>query len=364
MKKCRIANMAWHHVSGGVSGGEGEIKAVKNWKAPKSPSEIQSFLGLTSYYQRFIVNFSKIAKPLTSLTQNNKKYEWGVEQEEAFQTLKENLCNALLLTLPDEPDDFVVYCDASNQGFICVLMQRGKVIAYASCQLKIHEKNYTTHDLELGAIELFNDYDCEIHYHPRKANVVADALSRKEKVPLTDNVRTLVIDEAHSTKYSIHLGADKMYYDLRDMYWWPGMKKDIATYVSKCLTRSKVEAEHQRPLGLLQQPGIPEWKWERITMDFIMNFPRSSSRYDTIWVIVDRRTKSAHFLAIREDYKMEKLARLYIDEIVARHGVHVSIISDRNGRFTSRFWKTLQKALETRLDMSTAYHPQTDGHSE
>ncbi|GJR89998.1 putative reverse transcriptase domain-containing protein [Tanacetum coccineum] len=155
-----------------------------------------------------------------------------------------------------------------------------------------------------------------------------------------------------------------MYYDLRDRYWWPGMKRDIATYVSKCLTCSKVKAEHQRPSGLLQQPEIPEWKWDKITMDFITKLPRSKSGNDTIWVIVDRLTKSAHFLAIREDYSTERLAKIYVDEIVARHGVPVSIISDRDGRFTSRCWQTVQKALGTRLDMSTAYHPQTDGQSE
>ncbi|GJQ95565.1 putative reverse transcriptase domain-containing protein [Tanacetum coccineum] len=129
-----------------------KIEAVKNWKTPTTPSEIRSFLGLAGYYRRFIANFSKIAKPLTSLTQKNQKYVWGTEQEEAFQTLKNNLCDAPILTLPDGVEDFVVYCDASNQGLGCVLMQRGKVIAYASRQLKIHEKNYTTHDLELGAV--------------------------------------------------------------------------------------------------------------------------------------------------------------------------------------------------------------------
>ncbi|GJX16626.1 putative reverse transcriptase domain-containing protein [Tanacetum coccineum] len=135
-------------------------------------------------------------------------------------------------------------------------------------------------------------------------------------------------------------------------------------YVSKCLTCSKVKAEHQKPSGLLQQPEIPEWKWENITMDFINKLPRTSSGHDSIWVIVDRLTKSAHFLAVREDFKTEKLARLYINEIVARHGVPVSIISDRDSYFTSRFWQSLQKALGTRLDLSTAYHPETDGQSE
>ncbi|GKD12088.1 putative reverse transcriptase domain-containing protein [Tanacetum coccineum] len=149
------------------------------------------------------------------------------------------------------------------------------------------------------------------------------------------------IDEAHATRYSIHPGADKMYYDLRDMYWCPGIRKDITTYVSKCLTCSKVKAEHQRPSGLLQQPKIPEWKYDIRTMDFITKWPRSSSGHDAIWVIVDRLTNSSYFLAKHEDYKMERLARLYIDEIVARHGVHVPIISDRDRRFTSKFWQTL-----------------------
>ncbi|GKB49915.1 putative reverse transcriptase domain-containing protein [Tanacetum coccineum] len=363
-------------------------EAVKNWKTPTTPSEIRSFLGLAGYYRRFIANFSKIAKPLTSLTQKNQKYVWGVEQEEAFQTLKNNLCDAPILTLPDGVEDFVVYCDASNQGLGCVLMQRGKVIAYASRQLKTHGRiirrrlgngNAVVFALKLGALSAM----CEIRYHPGKANVVADALSRKERlkprrvramamtvqigmreriqvaqsealrqenilmenlhgldqqmekkegeslyfmdriwVPLIGDVRTIIMDEAHKSKYFVHPGADKMYYDLRDRYWWPGMKRDIATYVSKCLTCSKVKAEHQRPSGLLQQPEIPEWKWDKITMDFITKLPST-----------------------------KKLAKIYVDEIVTRHGVPVSIISDKDGRFTSHCWQTVQKALGTSWDV-------------
>ncbi|GKA94860.1 putative reverse transcriptase domain-containing protein [Tanacetum coccineum] len=183
-------------------------------------------------------------------------------------------------------------------------------------------------------------------------------------VPLKGDVRTLIIDKAYKSKYSIHPGADKMYYDLRDKYWWPRMKKDIAVYVSRCLTYLKVKAEHQRPSGLLQQPEILEWKWDRISMDFVTKLPRTSSGHDTIWVIVDSLTKSDHFLPMREDYKIDRLARLYLNEIVARHGVPISIISDRDICFTSRFWQSMQEALGTRLDMSTAYYPQTDNQSE
>ncbi|GKD27122.1 putative reverse transcriptase domain-containing protein, partial [Tanacetum coccineum] len=140
-----------------------------------------------------------------------------------------------------------------------------------------------------------------------------------------------------------------MYQDLRQLYWWPNMKGNIATYVSKCLTCAKAKAEHQKPSGLLVQPEIPEWKWEKITVDFVTKLPKMANGYDTIWVIIDRLTKSAHFLPMRENDPMEKLMKLYMKEVVTRHGVPVSIISDRDGRFTSLFWQALHKALGTRL---------------
>ncbi|GJR63055.1 putative reverse transcriptase domain-containing protein [Tanacetum coccineum] len=152
--------------------------------------------------------------------------------------------------------------------------------------------------------------------------------------------------------------------DLKKLYWWPNMKAEIATYVSKCMTYAKVKAEYQKPSGLLVQPIIPIWKWENITMDFVTKLPKTTSGQDTIWVIVDRLTKSAHFLPMKETDSMEKLTRQYLKEVVSRHGVPVSIISDRDSKFTSHFWKSLNEALGTQLDMSTAYHPQTDGQSE
>ncbi|GJW66730.1 putative nucleotidyltransferase, ribonuclease H [Tanacetum coccineum] len=329
-----------------------KIEAVKDWESPTTPTEIRQFLGLAGYYQRFIEGFSKIANPLTEITQKKKKYTWGENQELTFQLLKQKLCEALILALPERNDDFVVYCDASHQGLGAVLMQREKVIAYASRQLKPNEENYTTHDLELGAVvfalkiwrhylygtkctvftdhkslqhildqkelnmrqrrwlELLADYDCEIRYHPGKANVVADALSRKERIkplrvrslvmtlhpklpsqileaqteaikeenikaenlrgmdkafevrpdgtrciknrswlPLFGNLRDLIMHESHKSKYSIHPGSDKMYQDLKKLYWWPNMKAIIAEYVGKCLTCSIIAGFQRKQMG-------------------------------------------------------------------------------------------------------------------
>ncbi|GKE85260.1 putative reverse transcriptase domain-containing protein [Tanacetum coccineum] len=183
-------------------------------------------------------------------------------------------------------------------------------------------------------------------------------------LPCYGDLRSMIMHESHKSKYSIYPGSEKMYQDVKKLYWWPNMKADIATYVSKCLTCARVKAEHQRPSGLLVQPEIPEWKWDNITMDFITKLPKSSQGFDTIWVIVDRLTKSAHFLPIRENDPLDKLAKLYLNRIVARHGIPVSIICDRDGRFTSNFWRSFQKALGTDICMSTAYHPETDGQSE
>mgnify|MGYP001554304549 FL=1 len=260
---------------------------------------------------------------------------------------------------------------------------------------------------------------------PRKANVVADALSRKERreppkirmmkisittsllddlrknqeeaskeekwkservagviqslekdsrglkcfqgrvwVPRVGDVRNLLLKEAHMSKYSIHPGTNKMYQDLRKSYWWPGMKKDIAYFVERCLTCLKVKAEHQRPYGQLQSMEIPVWKWDHITMDFVTKLPRTPKGYDAIWVVVDRLTKSAHFLPIKETYPLEKLAKLYVAAIVKLHGVPLSIVSDRDSRFTSMCWGSFQREMGTRVTLSTSSHPQIDGQSE
>ncbi|GJW49199.1 putative reverse transcriptase domain-containing protein [Tanacetum coccineum] len=302
---------------------------------------IVQFLGHVINSQGIHVDPAKIevvkngASPTTP-TEKNKKYIWGENQESAFQLLKQKLCEAPILALLEGNNDFIVYCGASHHGLGAVLMQREKVIAYASRQLKPHEENYTTYDLELGVVvfalkiwrhylygtkcivftdhkslqhildqkelnmrqcrwlELLADYDCEIRYHPGKANVVADALSRKEQIkplrnikaknlrgmdkafevrpdgtrciknrswlPLFGNLMDLIMHESHKSKYSIHLGSDKMYQDLNKLYRWPNMKAIIAEYVGKCLACSEVKVECQKPSGLLIQPDILTWK--------------------------------------------------------------------------------------------------------
>ncbi|GJZ11800.1 putative reverse transcriptase domain-containing protein [Tanacetum coccineum] len=190
------------------------------------------------------------------------------------------------------------------------------------------------------------------------------SLHGRSWLPCYGDLRSVIMHESHKSKYSIHPGLEKMYQDMKKLYWWSNIKADIATYVSKCLTCARVNAEHQRPSRLLVQPEIPEWKWDNITMDFITKLPKSLQGFDTIWVIVDRLTKSSHFLPIRKNDPLDKLARLYLNRIVARHGIPTSIIYDRDGRFTSNFWKSFQKALGTDISMSTMYHPETDGQSQ
>ncbi|GKD76701.1 putative reverse transcriptase domain-containing protein, partial [Tanacetum coccineum] len=410
--------------SQGIHVDPAKIESIKDWVSPKTPTKIRQFLGLAGYYRRFIEGFLKITKSMTKLTQKGVKFDWGDKEEAAFQLIKQKLCSAPILALPEGSEDFVVYCDASHKGLGVVLVQREKSLQYILDQKELNMR-------QRRWLELLSDYDYEIRYHPGKANVVTNALSKKERIkplrvralvmtigldlpkqilnaqteshkpknlknedvggmirkdipkekleprmdgtlclngrswlPCYGDLRTVIMHESHKSKYSIHPGSDKMYQDMKKLYWWPNMKADIATYVSKCLTCAKVKAEHQRPSGLLVQPEIPQWKWDNITMDFITKLPKSSQGYDTIWVIVDRLTKSAIFVPMRETDPMERLARMYLKEVVTRHGIPVSIICDRDPRFASNFWRSLQKALGMNLDMSTAYHPQTDGQSE
>nr|CAD39356.2 OSJNBa0059H15.7 [Oryza sativa Japonica Group] len=413
--------------AGGVAVDPVKVEAVTEWKAPKSVTEIRSFLGLTGYYRRFIEGFSKIARLMTQLLKKEKKFVWSEQCQESFEQLKEKLTSAPILVLPDNRKDFVIYCDASRQGLGGVLMQEGKVVAYASRQLRPHEENYPTHDLELAAVvhalkiwrhylignhcdiytdhkslkyiftqsdlnlrqwrwlELIKDYDLEIEEAQKDNGEIQEVKERiaagrarefsmdeKETlwykkriyVPEQGGLRGLILKEAHKSAYSLHPESTKMYQDLKEGYWWPNMKRDVAEYVTLCDVCQKVKAEHQRPAGLLQPLRIPEWKWDEIGIDFIVGLPKTATGYDSIWVIVDRLTKTARFIPVKINYSCAKLAELYMTRIVCLHGVPKKIISDRGTQFTSHFWGKVHEALGSYLAFSTAYHPQTDGQTE
>jgi hypothetical protein len=183
-------------------------------------------------------------------------------------------------------------------------------------------------------------------------------------VPEVKEIRDLILHEAHDPAYSIHLECTKMYHDLKNRYWWYGMKRDVVEYIALCDNWQRVKAERQRPAGLLQPLKIPQWKWEEISMDFVVGLPTTQPSYDSIWVIVDQFSKVAHFILVKTTYKGAKLAELYIARIVCLHGVPKKIVSDRGTQFTSRFWEKLHEAMDTKLNFSSAYHPQTDDQTE
>ncbi|GJU18159.1 putative reverse transcriptase domain-containing protein [Tanacetum coccineum] len=248
-----------------------KIESIKDWASPKTPTEIRQFLGLAGYYRRFIEGFLKIAKSMTKLTQKGIKFDWGEKEENAFQLIKQKLCSAPILDLPKGSEDFVERIEPLRVRALVMTIGLDLPKQILEAQIEaLKPENLEKEDVG-GMIR--KDIPKE-KLEPRADGTLC--LNGRSWLPCYGDLRSIIMHESHKSKYSIHPGSEKMYQDMKKLYWWPNMKADIATYVSKCLTCAKVKAEHQRPSGLLVQPAIPEWKWDNITMDFITKLPKSS----------------------------------------------------------------------------------------
>ncbi|GJW76443.1 putative reverse transcriptase domain-containing protein [Tanacetum coccineum] len=328
-----------------------KVEAITKWPRPTTVTEVRSFLGLAGYYRRFVEGFSRLALPLTQLMRKGEKFVWRM---------------SIRRVLGIERRLVLLRYDSSSERLDVELCVRGSGGYWASMRIEsnlmLQIKEAQRDDGELWAIVQNVEDGKHTEFSVDDDGVVwfEDRLC----VPNDQALREKVMTEAHSSPFTIHPGSTKMYRDLKQYFWWNGMKQDVATFVSKCMTCQQVKIEHQRASGLLQPLEIPMWKWDEISMDFVTGLPTTQKRHDAIWVVVDRLTKSAHFLPIRKNYGISKLAEIFRQEIVRLHGTPTSIVSDRDPKFTSRFWKGLQKAWGTRLKFSTAFHPQTDGQSE
>ncbi|GJP54247.1 hypothetical protein CLOM_g13357 [Closterium sp. NIES-68] len=377
------------------------------------------------YYNRFVPQYAKLAAPLTNLLKKNTPYKWETKHQEAVEQLKQALTSAPVLILPDPERDYVIEADASDQAVGAVLMQdQGnglQPIAYLSKKLHGAELNYPIHDKEaLAIIIAFKAWRCylegrrttvytdhcslkylktqpnlsrrqvrwidflETHFHydivykPGHKNK-ADALSRpahwdsdiayrkgstKIWVPNYPPLRQLLLEEYHDVLYAGHFGSNKTLTGIAKHYYWPHMADDVQKFVTSCATCQRMKSSKQKKAGLLQPLPVPEQPWQVVSLDFITGLPPTSSGHDAILVVIDKFSKMGHFIPTHTTARTEETAQLFVRHIISQHGIPTTLISDRDPKFTSKFWKELMSLLGTKLAMSSAYHPQTDGQTE
>jgi hypothetical protein len=463
LKKCsfcmeKVVFLGYVISAKGIEVDEEKVKAIKEWPTPKSITEVRSFHGLASFYRRFVKNFSTLAAPLTEIVKKSVGFKWGSEQDRAFIEIKERLCGAPLLALPDFSKTFEIECDASGIGIGVVLMQEKRPIAYFSEKLNGAALNYPTYDKELYAlvraletwqhylwpkefvihidheslkhlkgqgklnkrhakwVEFIETFPYVIKYKQGKENIVADALLRRYAIVSTLNAKLLgfeyvnelyandddfasvygacekaafgkfyrldrylfrgnqlcvpnssmhelLVREAHGGGLMGHFGVRKTLDVLHEHVFWPKMKRDVERVCARCITCRQAKYR-VLPHGLYTPLPVPSAPWLDISMDFVLGLPRSRKGRDSIFVVVDRFSKMAHFISCHKTDYATHIADLFFREIVRLHGVPRSIVSDRDVKFLSYFWKVLWGKLGTKLLFSTTCHPQTDGQTE
>ena len=443
----------------GVRMDPAKVEAIKTWPDLKTVHDVRSFLGLCSYYRRFIRSFAEIASPLHALERKGITFTWKDKEISAFNKLKEKLTSDPVLILPDLRKSFVVQCDACGHSLGAVLMQNGHVVAYESRMLLGAERTLQVYEKELLAVihalsswkhyllgadfvvqtdhqtlryfltqtklsekhmrwaNFLSMFHFQIVHVEGKKNVVADALSRKPQISamsipyhhelddmktqyadneefariydqlsegqphehyllrdgfllmhgrlcVTSQLRNKVLIESHAPPFAGHRGIDATLKAVETFFYWPTLRRDVDAFVRACIVCQKVKFDRQKAPGLLQPLPIPNRPWESIAMDFIFGLPRTQTGNDGIWTIICRFSKHAHFIPVRKTIKPNHMAKIFMQNIFKYHGMPASIVSDRDPRMTSLFWKGLFENMDTTLKFSSSFHPQTDGQSE
>ncbi|GJP40574.1 hypothetical protein CLOM_g238 [Closterium sp. NIES-68] len=378
-----------------------KVVGVQNWPVPQDVGQVRSFLGLANYFRRFLENYSTVVAPLTALTRKGNAWEWTRQCQEAFDEVKTKLTNAPVLVLPDPSKPYEVVTVASIVGIGAVLLQEGRPVAFESRKLSPVEECYTTSEQELLAVvhalrtwrcylegvefvvtidhcpntyfstqatptrhqprwaELLSGFTFDIRYRTGSTNM-ADPLSRQPIGAATGLDETE--DKAHQVWGTPRYQENPV--GQSDVYWWPGLGTEVQQFVSHCDACAHNKSDTKKPGGLLQPLEIPDEPWESVSLDFITYLPKTRDGHTAILVFVDRLTKMVHFVATTIDVSAEDTVKLFIAHVFHLHGLPRVLVSDRDPRFTSRFWHEVTRTLGTKLKMSSAFHPQTDRQTE